>query len=331
MAGTFVHFLTASKLCQDAAALDRIGSLTNEIKFALMNYSNYCRLGAVSPDLPYLDVHPVWGTDSKHWGDMMHYWNTTCLVRNAIPLVSDMDLGTVDARYCIAWLFGYVAHVVTDLTVHPIVNLSVGSYEHNPIPHRVCEMNQDVFMFNKETGESITTSKYLIERSGIAACAIDLTQNKNKLNIAVKQLWETCLKQMPHVGQVLENGVISPSHEPDIDHYFEQYIEQMHLSSKGRRNNPLWTRLVDDVADILYPSDNKIKKKYIENLKCPDKKIRQYNEVFDITVANISEAWNSLGIALNSNNSELFILPNGNLDTGNRDNTQEMIYWRQPA
>ena len=56
MAGTFAHITLVDSLCQDADALDSIDTLSPTMKRALMQFNNFCELGAVSPDTPYLTL-----------------------------------------------------------------------------------------------------------------------------------------------------------------------------------------------------------------------------------------------------------------------------------
>ena len=52
MAGPFAHMTLVDKLC--AEETDGIAGLTDSIRAALGEYMNFCELGAVSPDYPYL-------------------------------------------------------------------------------------------------------------------------------------------------------------------------------------------------------------------------------------------------------------------------------------
>lgn len=52
MAGTFAHIALVDLLCQDGDALDGIATLTPAMKRALMQFNNFCELGAISPAAP---------------------------------------------------------------------------------------------------------------------------------------------------------------------------------------------------------------------------------------------------------------------------------------
>lgn len=76
----------------------------------------------------------------------MHYDFTGKMITVGADLIRKMDRGT-EKRICIAWLMGYAAHVVTDVSIHPIVKLKVGDYAENKTDHRICEMNQDAYIY----------------------------------------------------------------------------------------------------------------------------------------------------------------------------------------
>ena len=69
MAGTFAHITLVDSLCNDNPLLKGMSGLTNDMKEALTHFLNFCELGAVSPDCPFL----VLGDKNSHgWGNVMH-------------------------------------------------------------------------------------------------------------------------------------------------------------------------------------------------------------------------------------------------------------------
>ena len=111
---------------------------------AVLDYFRFCELGAISPDYPYLDIaHP----DACQWADRMHYQKTGDMVKTGIDLIRKLD-GTAQQK-AFAWLLGYTSHVVTDETIHPVVELKVGEYQKNKGRHRICEMHQDAYIFQQ--------------------------------------------------------------------------------------------------------------------------------------------------------------------------------------
>jgi primosomal protein N' len=54
-----------------------------------------------------------------------------------------------DKGRAFAWLCGLAGHIVTDVVIHPVVELKVGTYEGHEAAHRNCEMHQDVYIYKK--------------------------------------------------------------------------------------------------------------------------------------------------------------------------------------
>jgi len=187
MAGPFAHITLVDTLCLNARALETLGIDSDAIKKSLGKFAKFTELGAISPDCPYLKL--VSG-DAASWANVMHYWKTGDFIRSAIPYIYGRKWSSSDTQKCIAWLFGYAAHVVTDCTVHPVINRKVGPYEQNKTQHRLCEMNQDVYIFHKLNGQFVETAEY-IRRCGISQCK-DL-EDDEKLDPAVRGLWRHCL------------------------------------------------------------------------------------------------------------------------------------------
>ena len=135
MPGTFAHMTFVDAVC--AESLDAIPGLNPEIKEALGLFQNYLELGSVSPDYPSLVVLDKGATG---WANVMHYYATADFVRDVVRrLVEHPPLDREDRLRCVAWLFGYVSHLVADLTVHPVIAMKVGCYEGHEGDHRCCE------------------------------------------------------------------------------------------------------------------------------------------------------------------------------------------------
>jgi len=139
-------------LCDDLEFLASTGRTGQIARFAIEEFKEFCELGSVSPDLPYLDLLHA---NSKGWANVMHYWKTSDIVRSGVSYFNDKNLAdrNDDLLRGLAWLFGYAAHVATDLTVHAVLANSGYPYATNPTGHRMCELNQDAYIFKKLKGE----------------------------------------------------------------------------------------------------------------------------------------------------------------------------------
>jgi hypothetical protein len=182
MAGAITHLLVAeealSGLKADSKELRRI--LTENLPFLL--------LGSVAPDLPYLDLV---SREQKLYADLMHYEHT-----NLVPIRMLNDLGKSEsAKRAEGWaqfafILGYIAHCVTDATIHPIVLKAVGAYSLHSQDHRRCEMAQDSLLFKKVKGRDLQEAGYV---DVLRQCAPDETLN------ALFELWASAL-QATHLG-----------------------------------------------------------------------------------------------------------------------------------
>ena len=320
MAGPFAHMILADTLCQGPDLLDSIKTLTGNMKFGLMSFSKFVELGAVSPDLPYLKRV---GGNATPWGNVMHYWKTGDFIRSAVPYIYDLDWRQSDTLQCIAWLFGYTAHVVTDCTIHPVVNLRVGRYEGHELEHRLCEMHQDAHIFHKITGQAIEKAEY-VKSCGIAECK-DGTSRK-RLNKAVQELWTDCLKSIAVEPVKMENKP-APKHPAAPDGWFLQYVLMIDDFAEEGGRFPWLFRRLGKKKGFFYPTLNEIDESFIAQLKTPFKTRISYDQLFEQAQRNVQDAWSSLGVALDKGKPDLFTLPNMDLETGLTEKG-EPIFWR---
>ena len=118
MPGAYAHLTLVSDIQTLFGDLDE---MPVSAKAALLDFTGYRDLGAVSPDYPYLAI-----TDggSAVWEDNMHYIQTGQMIRAGTRIVADMP--GAPQQKCLAWLLGYAAHVVMDVTIHPVVEMKVG-------------------------------------------------------------------------------------------------------------------------------------------------------------------------------------------------------------
>lgn len=331
MPGTFAHITLADCLC-DGNVLDSIPELSSQTKHTLLEFLNYCELGAVSPDYPYLaavvNVPVLCDADAAGWANLMHYWKTADFVRSSVGHFLSSPLGAQDsagARKCIAWLFGYVSHLVADLTVHPVIEFKVGPYEQNQKQHRVCEMNQDVYIFYRELHQEVTDAEYL-RRCGIRRCCDQHAHND--LDPVVAAFWKSVLDGISLIDLQLPNGVPAP-HKPakpnEWHHWFTKLLDD--FAEEGC-HVPFLSRHLED-AGLFYPKFPGVDRQFIDDLALPVGGSAAYDEVFQHAKTNVRAAWGQLGAALQAKDPERFTLPNGNLDTGMADDGSGSIFWRR--
>ena len=142
MPGAYTH-LTMVTILSSAKSLSKIDGLSMPQLAPLLRNTKFIELGAVSPDYPYLHL----SSESKDWADTMHYEKTGERLKRGIQYVSGLE-GEEQAK-ALAWLLGFTSHVITDVTIHPVVECMVGPYAQNKTVHRTCEMHQDVYIFQR--------------------------------------------------------------------------------------------------------------------------------------------------------------------------------------
>jgi hypothetical protein len=307
--------------------LDGIVELTDEIKLALTTNRKFCELGAVSPDYPYL---VLFDDESAGWANVMHYWRTTDFIRRAVyhllhsgfgPLASD------DAQRCIAWLFGYAAHVVADMTVHPVIECKVGPYEGHETPHRICEMHQDAHIFKTHLGEEVQSLEY-VNRAGLRDCGERIGET-NKLAPAIARLWQLVLNEVPLAELADQPWPVKPLHPPQPDAWHHHYVNTIDLIA-GKQRYLFLAKGVAEAQGYIYPRWKDIDQGYIADLRTPIQTTMRYDQVFERARQNVISVWRQLGNALRAGDPALVALVNGNLDTGLADGTAPggpRIFW----
>lgn len=184
MSGGYTH-ITLVQLAIEEVCFKRGDLLHDDAKQALGYWKKFCIVGAVAPDYPYLDVLD---SDSSVWADAMHKGHAVALLRNGVAKIRDMANDDIRQK-CMAWLFGFAAHVATDGTIHPVVNLKVGPYEQNKTEHRRCEMSQDVYAHSRlnlgvlDFNQQISTN--VADTSDV--------DDQSRMDTDVAQLWQDLL------------------------------------------------------------------------------------------------------------------------------------------
>ena len=305
MPGAYAH-ITLVNEAADARTLRR-AKFPHEVVQAIQRRLKFAELGAVSPDYPYLNFPP---SDAKRWADEMHYHSTDGVIRAAIPRIIAL---TGDAREkAIAWIFGYVSHVVGDVTIHPVVELKVGEYATHQRAHRVCEMNQDVYIFRRLNIASIQLAEHL--DSGIKSCVAD----DGTFDADIRGLWRDALRETyPALFSEIEP-------EPSDWHSgFGLIVDK--IAEEGGRLLAFARHVLPNDPGVAYPIEED-RKEYIDKLNTPAGEL-SYDEVFDRAIQNVQTAWNWLAKAIvDKNSNALNNLGSWNLDTG-RDSSGKLVMW----
>ena len=310
MAGGFVHISVVGELQARLSDLD----LSNETKRATGMNMSLCEVGAVGPDYPYLAVSLDDATQA--WADRMHYENTGDPIRAGVRWLRQQDeMAQADNDKALAWLLGYAAHVGTDLTVHPVVFRRVGSYEEHATEHRICEMNQDTWIWRRKNLGTIDIAEYFdpIMRNS--------SNSDGSIADPVRMIWEAMLQEA-----YPEDAAATP---PDIEEWHRGYGALIDLAEEGPGLFKFTRHLLVE-AGLTYPHPDDIDLSYIENLDTPMGTMH-YDDVFERAIDNVITLWEIIDDALTGSQEEsaehLARLPDANLDTGLTFADSTQAFW----
>lgn len=294
MPGAFAH-ITAVNLAFQNSALQRLNDMPKPAKLILSSHQKYVELGAVSPDYPYLAV----GDKSQNkWADLMHYEKSGGVIRASLQHIARLSSQERDKAF--AWLCGYTAHVIADITIHPVVERKVGPYEENKNEHRICEMHQDAYIWQRLNLGEIGLADRV--RLNIGACT---SPGTGKFCGTIKQIWGLCL---------LDNYPESFQQQPpDFDKWHKGFQMVVDNVDEGYRLFP-FARHVASGLGYVYPNHDEVNLDYIRNLDTPVGR-KDYDEIFDLAVFNIKKYWTFIAQAV-FEQRELNEILDWNLDNG---------------
>jgi hypothetical protein len=302
MPGAFAH-ITAVNCASDNISLKALAGMPKVAKRILSSHKKYVELGCVSPDFPYLALGDA---QQNHWADLMHYENTGDLIKTAIAAVKALPEESKHKAF--AWLCGYTAHVVADITIHPVIERKVGPYAENQTEHRMCEMHQDAYIWPKMGLGEIGLADRV--KLNIGACA-----EGDGLDTVIKKVWNSCLLAVhPEYAAICA---------ADLDKWYKGFQTVVDTVDEGYRLFPM-ARHVAAGQGWVYPSFEGVNLEFIEGLETPHG-VKHYDYIFDRAVENIKRYWCVIAAAVFAEGSDAAIL-NWNLDNGQCPNG-ELTAW----
>jgi len=307
MPGAFAHITLVNEL-KEPLRLEGISGFNPDAITAVLDFFKFCELGVVSPDYPYLAVGD---SNAAKWADMMHYINTGDMIKAGIRHIK--KLRGHNRRKAFAWLLGYSAHVATDVTIHPVVELKVGPYAENKTAHRVCEMHQDAYIFQRLNLGPVGLSEHL--DSGIWGCC---EANSDRLDTVISGLWSSMLQET-HPEEFAGNP-------PDIDKWHRRFKVMVdEIGEEGNRLMPISRHLAVNCG-LTYPASDNIDQQFIKSLKVP-KGHMDYDTIFDKAIDSVASVWSLVAKAIFANdNTYLAQIGHWNLDTG-KDINDQYVFW----
>jgi hypothetical protein len=293
MAGPYSHVIA----CQMASGSKL---LPRELGKLLNIHHCFLLLGSVSPDLPSIwDKVPLPPGD---WSDKMHRDpGTNKVVIEAFhrfQAVPDDDPG-------LAWLLGYVGHVVADVVVHPVVAAIKAAHPGKNI-HQIIEIHQDALCF-KEVKHYDLKKEFFLE--WLAEC------DSPKYGAAFDQtmsVWETALKK-------------AFGSEPSCKTWYTTYLGALHAASAVSLQFRGYT--FPQVSDI---SEQDKKNFYTDViLPLPQKPTGSFRRVvLKHAAEKIAEVWKAVWDCRKNGGNIAAVVPDWNLNTGeNRDTGKENDLW----
>ena len=311
MAGPYAHITLLHELIQPDR-LDRTFSSASGLDALLTDYFAYSVLGAVSPDYPNL------ARDSgiaSQWADAMHGTRACEMITSGIRRVRGAEETARDKQ--LAWLLGYCAHVVTDATIHPIVQAKVGVYAENKRHHRICEMNQDSYIYRRmnlgEIGES--------DRFALTIARCGDPDDRLLLDRDIAALWEGMLEDV--------HADLFDAYPPDSTSWHRQFIASSIDHRAGETRLFPLAGVISKKIGFAYPHHKKVSRQYSEQQLVPSDSpyYLDYDDVFDQAADNVAAVWRLVEQAVYAaDDSPVPIVGNWDLDTG-RDEHGRLVFW----
>lgn len=311
MPGPYAHITLLYELMKPLRC-KTLFSPSSGFENALITYFPYCALGAVSPDYPNL----AWASaTAPQWADAMHYTRACQMIKSGIRLIQQ-STGTIRGKQ-VAWLLGYCAHVATDVTIHPVVQAKVGVYAENQRHHRICEMNQDSYIYRRMNLGDIGKSDYLATTVAQCSDPNDMTQ----LDSDIATLWENMLKDV-HPDRFGENP-------PDVRYWHQRFMERVAAGTKSTLKLFPLAGTIAARMELAYPFHDQVDMQYIEEQLVPAELpfTMHYDEIFDHAAGNVTVLWRQIEQAVCHDESA--VLPEmdeWNLDDGCNEHGR-LVFW----
>jgi hypothetical protein len=304
MAGAFTHMAIVGDAVKSFPVDQGFGKILRENK-------NFLTLGSVSPDIPYL-AHLAMGGFA--WANIMHYHQTNGIVKNALHSLGVAKTKGKVWKYQLAWLSGFVGHLVADATIHPIVESIVGPYTDKDTNsnHSECEMIQDVIIFKDVMNLELSAAEYT---DYLKACIEHSSFNK------VADFW---------AAHAEVNCPFADSFP--IKNIIDSYVKELDTAEGGNAFAIAFRHfglkyIYRTYNDIMTKSPGLVEK-YYSNIRLPNGMIGTFRkDGFEYAVKNLVVAWSKIERSLFSTENIADIIPNWNLDTGIDQDTSIRTYW----
>jgi hypothetical protein len=304
MAGPFTHMTIVEDAIKSFPVDGSLGKI-------LRGNKNFLTLGSVSPDIPYLAYLAMGGFA---WADIMHYYRTNGIVKNALHSLSAAKTKGKIWKYQLAWLLGFVGHIVADATIHPIVESIVGPYTDKDTNnnHRECEMIQDVIIFKDVMNLELSAAEYT---DFLKSCF----QHHSFSNVA--QFWAVHAEVNCHTAGKFHTDKISES-------YFKILSTAEGANAIAKASRHFGSDYIYRTYGDIFKNSPDLEKKYYSNIQLPNGLTGSFRkDGFDYAVKNLVAIWSKIDRSFFSTENITNTIPNWNLDTGIDQQTDIKTYW----
>lgn len=325
MSAAYAHIAMVTK-ASNGDLMER-EKLDIRVMSAISRYFKYCELGSISPDYSYLAFWAklTFQGNENIWSDKMHYEKTGEFIHLGIDKIKEMPESDRKDK-CMAWLFGYAAHMTTDTVIHPIVEKLVGEYATHKYKHRICEMCQDVYIFNKYDLGKITRCEYF--DAGIKTCGSTFN-----LDSDIYELWNSILNSNYNELYEINTPNIHQWHfgfKNCIDMFADNGgipVISRHTSSGD------WFEVTSEKTfkALAFSYPDKLKKddedKYITKLFTPEGDMT-YLKIFEKALKHVLEIWKFISDGIYSSSVEYKTkIKNWDMGTGRNQQTKNFEFW----
>jgi hypothetical protein len=304
MAGAFTHMAIVGEAIKSFPPGKPYGNI-------LRTYTNFITMGSVSPDVPYLAMLAL---SKSTWADIMHYHQTNGIVNSGLHSLAHARAKDKAWECQIAWLSGFVGHLVADATIHPIVENIVGpcTDPSSRSYHTECEMVQDVLIFKDVKNLEVSAAEYTDQ---LKTCKDSDVFDK------VAEFWEEHAKvncpmvEKPSVGKIFES-------------YFDILDTADGSNALAKAFRHLGVNLIYRTSQDLRNNFQQLVEKYYNNVHLPNGLAGSFRkDGFEYAVKNLVAVWSKIDRSLFSTENIVEIIPPWNLDTGVDTLTGIRTYW----
>jgi len=269
-------------------------------------YSSWLKVGAIAPD--YSCLYQISSREQiDEWSDLLHQDKCGDAVRAGVEWLSrrTIDQDSPEFGKALAWLAGYLSHIVLDATIHPVVHSIVGEYDRNLVDHRRCEMFMDAYLCTRRRG-------YVTEIANWKRVMQQVSED-GTFDGAIRSIWSYIL-----ATTYPETYVLNP---PALAEWHRKYVQAIDDACP----EGVFFRHAAPGTAYHYLASGKLPKDahliYIDHCSLPEgnrfgRNEMHFDEVFRFGLSNVILFWEKLEVAVACSDAGLFDLPNWDLDQG---------------